>query len=431
MSASRCRDDRGVVIVFFALALLVLTTFAAIAIDLGNQRQTKRRGQNAVDAAALAGASVFDADESVITSAEATAARTRARTVLGLNSFDNLSATADPDEYTCGNGEGCRILLKPRIFEGKQCMDVTIKALAVGTTFAGAIGVSDLYVDTSSYGCKRLAAAPKLPALSTFGTCADPERNFKTSGNFNSFEGDIHSNWDAIDNGAGNTRTGTATYVQWIFQNNGLWNGATQVAPRLNPFPGVTAVGTYGPASALQATFNSATAASDNYFGFTGDRTFSGDQRSGIYYTTGKITINAPLNITAHNGHTGATFVSSGGNVEVSGSNLTIRHFDADPKRIALFSDYDEAGDNCDKESIQMSGNCIRVDGVVYASKGKFRLSGEYNGHDGAQGTIECPRTPLFDGGFAAWAIEWSGNLGLLRGGPAGPRATSELFLGL
>lgn len=48
--------ERGVTLIFFVLVLLSLLTVMAIVIDLGNARQQRRQLQNAVDAAALAGA---------------------------------------------------------------------------------------------------------------------------------------------------------------------------------------------------------------------------------------------------------------------------------------------------------------------------------------------------------------------------------------
>ena len=51
-----CDDERGTIIVIFTLLLVVMLGFAALVVDVGFATQKKRQLQNAVDAAALAGA---------------------------------------------------------------------------------------------------------------------------------------------------------------------------------------------------------------------------------------------------------------------------------------------------------------------------------------------------------------------------------------
>lgn len=430
------RGERGAVLVFMALLMVGLLVMAAIVIDIGNARQNRRRAQNAVDAAALAAAADYDGS-----SAGATAARTQALAFLDVNDFEGL--TGSGDSYSCGNGETCSVILTfspapvaapptPDL-NTRFCVRIDMTNLEVGTYFAGVIGADRIDVGVTANGCRRFSGGgANIPGLLTTGDdCTDPAKMFVTSGQSNLFEGGIHSNYDAKDNGNGNTRTGSATYVDVINENNGLWDGATQVAPQTNPFAGVTA-SLYAPGGLRAAPYDSVTPANDNYFSFTGDQDFSGNMNSGIYYTTGKTTISGPVTILPHNGHTGATFVTGGGIISLSATDILLQHFDDDPSRLVLFSDYDEAGENCDKESIQMSGNCIRIDGVVYASRGKFRLSGEGNGHDYVGGSIcgggSYPHT-TFNGGFAAWAIEWSGNLGVLRSGSSGTATSPDVYL--
>jgi Flp pilus assembly protein TadG len=55
-SALASRDERGAVLVFVAVVMVLLLGFAAIAVDLGNGRQQKRNAQSAADSGALAGA---------------------------------------------------------------------------------------------------------------------------------------------------------------------------------------------------------------------------------------------------------------------------------------------------------------------------------------------------------------------------------------
>jgi uncharacterized membrane protein len=53
-SAGRHRGDEGVYLVIWAVAIVCILHFAALAIDLGNIAQTKQHAQNSADWAALA-----------------------------------------------------------------------------------------------------------------------------------------------------------------------------------------------------------------------------------------------------------------------------------------------------------------------------------------------------------------------------------------
>ena len=55
-SALASRDERGAVMVFVALVMVLLLGFAGLAVDLGNARQQQRNAQSAADAGSLAGA---------------------------------------------------------------------------------------------------------------------------------------------------------------------------------------------------------------------------------------------------------------------------------------------------------------------------------------------------------------------------------------
>jgi hypothetical protein len=52
----RARDERGLVVVWLAIMMVVLLGIAALVLDLGHARETKREVQNAADAAALGAA---------------------------------------------------------------------------------------------------------------------------------------------------------------------------------------------------------------------------------------------------------------------------------------------------------------------------------------------------------------------------------------
>lgn len=85
-------SERGVTAVVVALALTVLVAFAGLVMNIGHSRMVRGQLQNAVDAAALAGAVRLNA-----TSAGVATARSSAVTYAGLNVTDvNTAVVVDP-----------------------------------------------------------------------------------------------------------------------------------------------------------------------------------------------------------------------------------------------------------------------------------------------------------------------------------------------
>ncbi len=79
-----------------------------------------------------------------------------------------------------------------------------------------------------------------------------------------------------------------------------------------------------------------------------------------------------------------------------------------------------------------IGGNCNHFDGVIFVPDGKLRVSGEGNGHDWNTGSSQCAsgvHHPGFAGGVVAYAVELSGNYGVLRGGAGGVSTPDRLFL--
>ena len=74
MQRATRRTQKGITLVLISMVLLILLGMAAFGIDLNHQVLNKTRLQNAVDAAALAGAVVVDIFNNGSTLAKAVAA---------------------------------------------------------------------------------------------------------------------------------------------------------------------------------------------------------------------------------------------------------------------------------------------------------------------------------------------------------------------
>ncbi|MBA3361322.1 MAG: hypothetical protein H0T94_07680 [Acidimicrobiia bacterium] len=224
------------------------------------------------------------------------------------------------------------------------------------------IGVNSLNVGASSTACQPPGNVT-LPGLFAGGTCTGPGKAMVLSGNDNKIEGGVHSNADAKENGNNNTRvSGNATYVTNPLDISGSgahwWTGATHISAV--PWPMAFNIADFAPGGSR------AVAAAGNYFSFTGDQVRNGAVNAGIYYTTGKWELTS-VTVTPFNGRTGATFVSSGGLIDLKG-NVNIRPYSGIPERLVLFTNWNDGktGNNrCDAEVLKLSGNCNHFDGVV------------------------------------------------------------------
>src|SRR3954471_13764013 len=90
----RSTDERGVVLVWLAILLVVLLGITALGIDVAYWQVTKNREQRAADAAALAGAVSFPGD--------GTAANAAAGSIAQSNGYGSgAPATPIPTDGSC------------------------------------------------------------------------------------------------------------------------------------------------------------------------------------------------------------------------------------------------------------------------------------------------------------------------------------------
>jgi len=130
------RDESGLVFVWTTLFLLVLLGFAALAVDLGHSYFVGEREQNAVDAAALAGAPYLPADPA--------AAHDAALQLASVNGFTD-------------GQDGVRVSAAPSPTDPSQ-LEVTISQ-DVPTWFGGAIGFHTMTVAKSGVGVASEASS--------------------------------------------------------------------------------------------------------------------------------------------------------------------------------------------------------------------------------------------------------------------------------
>jgi hypothetical protein len=457
LSARSSGDDRGVVLPLIALLLVALLVITAIVIDLGNGRQEKRHIQNAIDAAALAGAMKYNP----AVAATELVAMNEAMLYLRRNQVNAPTAVNGVYGYKCTGAQSCDISLKPA--SGARCLAVAVTNFRVGTFFAGVIGQDEILVRASGTGCAvpgppgppTVTLGPDIPAVHTAGVCSDKE-GFVTSGAQNRFQGDLYANDNPKDAGADNrVTTGfLARYRGALLANNGLWT--TQILGEassdswpegFDPDPTKTPnlnISRYKPGGDRAKAYGEGHtgAGGTSFYTSTNQTLWSGPTPAGVYYVgaasleikpgfsvtprTGWLRIDPLTGLPSASGTpelkagTGVTFVTDSTLFKVSGDGIEIQAFNWELNRLVLYAGWTDVlgKDRCTKPSVELSGNCIHLNGVVYAPRGAINVaSGEGSGND--HNGSGCGHThPTFRGGFVGYGMKVNGNKGYYRGGP-------------
>ena len=137
------RGERGQVLVLAALMLVVLLGMTALATDVGLVMKTRRDGQNAADAAALAGASV------IVDGGSTASARAEAQRFANLNGFGQNAVVNVPPAR--GNRAGDRTCVEVEVTRtqralfavvlGQDGWEVPARAVACGEGQPKAYGI--------------------------------------------------------------------------------------------------------------------------------------------------------------------------------------------------------------------------------------------------------------------------------------------------
>lgn len=135
--SARLRSDDGIVVVFTALLLVTLLTFAAFAIDLGSVYVERRNDQNAADVASLAGTQKLSSTNAdVVTEVKAVAHATLGVTLTD-EQWNSCGAITDPDDVdTVMSGANCIT-----INTGRTRVQVRIPTREQESTFGAVVGI--------------------------------------------------------------------------------------------------------------------------------------------------------------------------------------------------------------------------------------------------------------------------------------------------
>jgi Flp pilus assembly protein TadG len=155
------RNEHGVALVYLALTLVALMTFAALAVDIGMAKEFKASLQAAVDSAALSGAQVLITTASSQAPAVFNRAATEAFDSLNVlapgvttTSTGSCGATCDDYKITSGGTAYDVQVTTPFIGPGEITPDQTLlnvkSCYGVPTTFGGVVGWKTIPICSSA-----------------------------------------------------------------------------------------------------------------------------------------------------------------------------------------------------------------------------------------------------------------------------------------
>jgi hypothetical protein len=158
----RRRDERGQVLVIFAVLLTLLLAFAGLTVDVGRQVAERRHVQTAADAAALAACRALIAGDSDGTAA-ATALQV-ANANLAHSPAGAAAAVAAPATYEDEDGDGS--IEAHELTSGIVIASTTVRVAissTVETTLARLVGVGEL--ETGARARCDLQGSPAVPIV--------------------------------------------------------------------------------------------------------------------------------------------------------------------------------------------------------------------------------------------------------------------------
>jgi hypothetical protein len=328
-------------------------------VDLGYARQYKAQAQNGADFAALAGAGVL---------------KTGTAAQAGM-------ATVDYAEKNGFSGTDLQVDIPPATgdWEGEDgCVQVVTRG---GNTavFGSLFGFDVFDVAARATACATPPLGGQYAVFAGSQTCADA---IAFSGANRTINGGVHSNNDMKITGAGTTVNGDATFLNGSLPTGNItYNPSVDNPRRLDEeleYPEVFEIGHYAPGGSKaqlamsQLRYHYAGSADINVTWLTLNLAYNPLTKTiapGLYYTSGNIDLSG-------NGYnaSGATFVTSNGDIHFNGNNFSFSAWD--PDGLLLFSNKNQSSCSAGQAVIKLNGNTHSWLGIMFAPRGPLDFSG-------------------------------------------------------
>lgn len=375
MKNNKClwKNEKGSVAVIVACCLTMLLGFLGLAMDVGNLVLTKTKMQNAVDAAACAGALAFSASTVPPSAADKTAAKNQANTILQSNGFPSVTLTIDasnpivipppPNTLNFPTNATWNGSSVPAIY---LTLNRTVPTYVMGVLGIGSVSLS------------AKAEAVQTGGPGPFGYALFSDTTLPLTGN-TTVHGSVHSNGSVtmtgnvdvdvpgvvsgnVEGATGISATGNITVdgalsadsLAHISTTGNVSYGSENANATNIP------IDPFGFSSQLNTIFPSMTT-------YTGNQTFNGNipDLTNSIYVDGNVTFNGNIN------STGAIVAT--GNITING-NITL----GSSNQICLYS----TGTN---KAISLTGNVnygSNSSAVIFNPKGSISITGNstFNG---------------------------------------------------
>ena len=311
------KNQEGAVAVLVGIMIVAIMGFVGLALDVGNLMVTKTRMQNAVDAAATAGAQKFTTMQVPPTTSDQTAATSEANTILSNNLTSNglPSATVSPTFPTNA------------IWGGNSVPAISVSfTQTVSTIFMKVLGISSVSLSAAAEAVLVSLGSTGEPFFNSNGgpNTLFSNQNLILNGSM-SVTGSVFTNAYLTMNGS-EVVNGNVVGVQGITmcgsENISGYAQATSVSEITEVGTEQIAGGTIGGATTVsmpnfsQAIVN-ATSAANTY---SSSQTFNGiTQSNGSIYVQGNVIINGSVNWSGCILATGSITIN--GSSQITGSN--------------------------------------------------------------------------------------------------------------
>lgn len=361
------KSEKGQIFVLLVLMIIGLLAIVGLAVDSARIFIERRRVQNAVDNAALAGSLEY------CIGGTKTSATAKARAVLtsyGYGSSGTIGYTdSDPstdDDYVISVD-----------------LSTTIDPILIQIIYTGDVGASA----RAAAFCKMEQATVFNHAAYSLPGCSGD--TISITGSAVKIGGGFHSNGDAKVNagGAGAQITGSSSYSGGFSSNNATYTDSSPTSSSVQnpplPYSLANFTGSAVNTSPSPDTVTDSYGDTRNYYDVShlgpnkatyaemqnaGYIDGSGNILPGVYYMDTEFDLNGPI-------YGYATFVA-GGDIKFKGTGGDLKPYYDN----LLLAYSNNGGGNCNNDGISFSGSSNVFEGMLYAPYGTVSMSGASNG---------------------------------------------------